>query len=352
MILLVVLFAQMMPLQKLAFEKGLTVRVAPHSGRITLSDGKRKVVLALGSEMALFDGKVIRLSQAARRDIEGIVVPKEVALFFKQVGHHKKRRRRKRKFVIVLDAGHGGRFTGAVANGLAEKDINLDVVLRVWRLLKNEEDMKLILTRRTDMELDMNWSRDLDARVDVANRADADLFVSVHFNATAKHRTDVSGIEVYVAREEEDVTRRVSRALREAGGTLTRLGELADSPASDTAWILHRILLEEKFRRSLEAARCFVQALRKNNEDFVRGIFARGYRVVKWTRCPAVLLELGYITHPATAQRLKNSRYRQKLAELVAEGIKEYIKRLRAEEEPQKPQHRHSPSPSTKEEGR
>jgi len=299
--------------------------------------------------MALFDGKVIRLSKVVRRDAEGIVVPKEVASFFGRGVLHKRKRRWKRRFVVVLDAGHGGRFTGAMANGLVEKDINLDVVLRVWRLLKDEKDVKLILTRRTDMELDSNWSRDLDARVDVANRADADLFVSVHFNAAARHRTDVSGIEAYVAREEEDVTGRVSRALREAGGTLTRLGELADSPTSNTAWILHRILLEEKFRQSLEAARCFVQALRKNNEDFVRGIFARGYRVVKWTRCPAVLLELGYMTHPATARRLGTAGYRQKLAELVAEGIKEYIRRHRAEGEQQKPQHIHSPSPSTKE---
>jgi len=346
----VVVFAQMMPLQKLAFEKGLTVRVEPHSGRITLSDGRHKAVLALGSSMALFDGKVVRLSGAVRRDAEGIVVPKETALLFRRSENQKKTP--KRKFVVVLDAGHGGRFTGAVANALVEKDINLDVVLRVWRLLKDEEDVKLILTRRTDVELDRNWSRDLDARVDVANRANADLFVSVHFNATAGHKTNVSGIEVYVAREEEDVARRLWRALTEAGGSLTRLGELAAAPTSDTAWILHRMLLEEKFRHSLEAARCFVQALRKNDEDSVRGIFARGYRVVKWTRCPAVLLELGYITHPATAQRLKTARYRQKLAELVAEGIKEYIRRRRTEQEQQKSQHTLPSSPSTKGERR
>lgn len=350
MILLVVLFAQTMPLQKLVFEKGLTVRVEPHSGRITLSDGKHKAVLALGSSMALFDGRLIRLSEAVHRNALGIVVPKETASLFRRSENQKKRR--KRKFVVVLDAGHGGRFTGAVANGLVEKDINLDVVLRVRRLLKDDESIKLILTRRTDVELDRNWSRDLDARVDVANRADADLFVSVHFNATAKHRTDVSGIEIYVAREEEDVARRVWRALMEAGGTLTRLGELAAPSTSDTAWILHRILLEEKFRRSLQAARCFVQALRKNDEDFVRGIFARGYRVVKWTRCPAVLLELGYITHPATAQRLKTARYRQKLAELVAEGIRNYVRKLRAEQEQQKSQHTLPSWSSTKEERR
>jgi len=344
----VCVFLQSVPLQKLAFERGLKVRHDPVSGRIVLTDSTREVVLTRGGDIALVDGRVVRLSQPVRYDQEGLLVPKEVEGFFARAAPRKKRK--KRKFVVVLDAGHGGRFRGAVANGVVEKDLNLDVVRRVAELLKKDEAIRVVLTRSRDSELDENWSRDLDARVEVAHRVGADLFVSVHFNATGGRRPDVSGIEVYIAREEEDVERRVGRAMREAASTLKHLGVMSESPRSDTAWILHRMLLERKYRESLKAARCFVKALSQNDKDHVRGIFARGFRVVKWTRCPAVLLELGYITNPETAARLKTVNYRQILANLVACGIRDYIKTLK--EATKKPQHTSPQAPSTKEEKR
>ena len=92
-------------------------------------------------------------------------------------------------FVVVLDAGHGGNDSGKYANGYKESDIALSIVLKIGKILEAEKDIKVIYTRKTDVFID------LTERGAIANRADADLFVSVHCNA---HNSQASGSETWV----------------------------------------------------------------------------------------------------------------------------------------------------------
>ena len=107
------------------------------------------------------------------------------------------------RFVVVIDAGHGGKDTGATRGGYKEKDINLGVVLALGQLIeRNHKDVKVVYTRKSDVFVD------LDKRADIANKAKANLFISVHTNSTAAKSTTVSGADTYIlglARSEENL---------------------------------------------------------------------------------------------------------------------------------------------------
>jgi len=96
------------------------------------------------------------------------------------------------KFVVVLDAGHGGGDSGNVGNGHSEKNIALKVTLEVGKALEKNPDIKVIYTRKTDVFIELH------ERANIANKADADLFVSIHCNA---HSSQASGTETFVLGE-------------------------------------------------------------------------------------------------------------------------------------------------------
>jgi N-acetylmuramoyl-L-alanine amidase len=177
-----------------------------------------------------------------------------------------------RNVTIAIDPGHGGGDPGAVGiGGLQETDIVLDIGLQVTTLLE-DKGVNVILTRRDDREIE------LEPRVAQANRAQADLFVSIHANAISMSRPDVNGIETYYYADQ-------SQAL---------------------ARTIHNSILDATGRpdRRVRTARFYV---------------------LRNTAMPAVLLEVGFVTGAEDAPLLSDSDYRQRVAEAIARGILEYV---------------------------
>lgn len=320
-------------LETLVWRYGLHRSDDAKAGKITLVAENLKLILALDMEMVLINGKSHDLGDYVRRTESGVVVPAEVErLIVSSVRREKREDERVEKRVVrvVIDPGHGGKFAGAVQNGIEEKALNLVVSLKVSRLLR-ERGVKVFLTRSSDRHLSGDWSTDLNRRVDMSNRLNADLFVSIHANSSRNKR--VRGSDVFIARESEDEEERVTKAMREAPTLIERYGELLDDGDGVTRKIVHRLLFEEKYRRSSVLAKCVASALKRNPFDSFNRINDCGFRVVKWTRAPAVLIEMGFISNPETAERFKTESYRVLVAELIADGIMEYVRKVSESED-------------------
>ncbi len=176
--------------------------------------------------------------------------------------------------VIVVDPGHGGPDVGATRNGIYEKDITLEISKYLGGVLQ-QMGYSVIYTRTNDIDLD------LEPRVQIAENARADAFVSVHVNSLDVNASSVSGIETYHAR----------------GSTLGR--ELA-------SYVHSQIIAS-------------TGALDRN----IRGA---GFYVIAKTSMPAILVETGYITNPAESSNLTSPNYQRRMAEAIAKGIDQFLK--------------------------
>jgi N-acetylmuramoyl-L-alanine amidase len=174
---------------------------------------------------------------------------------------------------IAIDPGHGGRDPGAVGiGGLRETDIVLDVSLQLATLLR-EHGAEVVLTRQDEREID------LEPRVLTANRANADLFVSIHANAISMSRPDVNGVETYF------------------------YGSPAGRELSDV--ILQSILEAADMRN--------------------RGVKEARFYVLRRTAMPATLVEVGFVTGAEDAPRLADPEFRTLIAQAIARGILQYV---------------------------
>jgi N-acetylmuramoyl-L-alanine amidase len=227
--------------------------------------------------------------------------------------------------VIVLDAGHGGHDTGAVGpSGLTEKDLVLDVTRRVARLVEDQLKIKVILTREDDTFVTL---RD---RTTLANRARADLFVSIHANA---HRNAVSGVETYfLSSEATDNEARQVAALENAVIELEAPTPRARPDfVKAILWDLAQSEFQIESSRLAEVVQdSMTQTLRQPN----RGVKQAGFFVLGGAAMPAVLIEIGFVTNPQEERRLRDSRYREEIARAIFAGLSEYKRhwdqRLRA----------------------
>jgi N-acetylmuramoyl-L-alanine amidase len=180
---------------------------------------------------------------------------------------------------IVVDAGHGGHDSGALGNGLCEKDLTLDTALRLERLLR-ARGYPVVLTRSDDRFLS------LYERSEVANELPNALFVSIHFNDNTTASGD--GIETFYA-------------------------------AQKAAWIPAALGGEEC--GCCAFAQCVQTAVVAGLGATDRGARPRQLAVVRYARCPAVLVEGGFINNPWEARKVGQPEYREKLAASIAEGI-------------------------------
>jgi N-acetylmuramoyl-L-alanine amidase len=216
---------------------------------------------------------------------------------------------------IVLDAGHGGQDTGAVGpSGLTEKELVLDVTRRVAKLVEEQLKIKVLLTRDDDNLVTL---RD---RTTLANRARADLFVSIHANA---HRNVVSGVETYFLSSEA-----TDNAARQVAALENSVIELeAPSPRGRTdfvkaiLWDLAQSEFQTESSRLAEIVQdSMTQSLRIPN----RGVKQAGFYVLGGAAMPAVLIEIGFVTHPQEERRLRETRYRDEIARAIFAGLVEY----------------------------
>ena len=214
------------------------------------------------------------------------------------------------RFRIVLDPGHGGWDLGTVGRqGLLEKDLVLDVTERLGRLLRERLRAEVIFTRTSDAYLP------LDQRAEVANQAQADLFVSVHANysdsATAR------GVETYYTNFFSSPGAREIEA-RENGSAPK------PAPVSLSAGELHE-KIEESRHLAASIQRSLYATLGASNSGIRdRGVKDSAFVVLTGTTMPAVLTEISFVSSPADEDNLKSEAYRQRIAEALYKGIARY----------------------------
>jgi N-acetylmuramoyl-L-alanine amidase len=181
------------------------------------------------------------------------------------------------KFLVVLDPGHGGNDPGAIGiGGIRETDVVLEVSKTVKKLL-SEKGVKAILTRKSEVDLD------LPPRVSFANNTYADIFVSIHANASRGKRRDINGLETFYYR----------------------------------GW-----------RGRLLAKRIQKHILRVSPGSPDRGVKQSNFHVIKKTNMPAVLVEIGFLTGRLDARRLEKTAHRKRIAYAIAKGILEYLSKV------------------------
>lgn len=221
--------------------------------------------------------------------------------------------------VIVIDPGHGGVQGGAVgAAGQLEKNVALELAQRLKAALERELSATVHLTRDRDAHVM------LGERVELANRHKPDLFISVHLNSmpTTKQRASTSGVETYFlsASATGDAARSV--AARENAEVQVH----SRGAAGDTlAFILADLQRSETLHDSSRLAYAVHEALISQTGAVDRRVQQAPFFVLMGLEAPAILVELGFISHPEEGKRLTQAAYQEKLAQAMAAGVKRYL---------------------------
>ncbi len=221
---------------------------------------------------------------------------------------------------IVIDPGHGGRDPGARREGLNEADLVLDIALRLQqRLATALPDLEVILTRRDDAYLS------LEERTALANRVGADLFLSIHANASANHKA--RGVETYFLNLTTDPDGEAVAARENSTGdaTMRHLETLVEAIATNSK-------VEESRDFAQDVQEALVQRLRPIDPDLPDlGVKQAPFVVLIGARMPSVLSEVAFLTNTQDAELLSSEEYRDHIADALLEGIVRYQQSLGAQ---------------------
>lgn len=210
---------------------------------------------------------------------------------------------------IVLDPGHGGKDPGASYHGIMEKDINLDIALRVKKLLNNYDSaLKVLLTRETDVFVP------LEERTAFANKNRSDIFVSIHQNASRNQ--DARGIETYVLNVTKDKAALAVAAFE---------NQATEKSLSDLQGILKDIMLNSKLEESLMLANFVQNGLVSKTNDKSLGVKQAPFYVLVGAKMPSILIECGFISNSETAYLYTTEGYKDKMADGIFKGLLKYI---------------------------
>ena len=228
-----------------------------------------------------------------------------------------------KKFIVVLDAGHGGNDPGNIGNGYREKTIALKVVKEIRNELQKINDIKVILTRDKDVLINL-WKRG-----EIANKAKADLFVSIHCDS---HSSNAYGAGTFVLglhanKRNFDVAKRENAVISLEDNYRERYKGF--DPNSEESVLGLTLLQEENLDKSFLLAadiqQNFSQALKRKN----RGVKQAGFVVLHQTYMPSVLIELGFLTNKNEGKFLNSKSGQQKMAKEIARSIKKYYNQLK-----------------------
>lgn len=227
----------------------------------------------------------------------------------------------KRPFVLVIDAGHGGKDAGAVGQLTKEKDINLNVALALGRLVeKNCPDVKVIYTRKTDVFVT------LQGRAEIANRNKANLFISVHTNSSPVGKAAPMGAETYTlgmhrAADNLEVAKRENSVITQENNYKQTYHNF--DPRKSESYIIFEFLQDRNMQQSVDLARAiqrnYTSSGRKN-----KGVHQAGFLVLRATSMPSVLTELGFISNAEEEKFLHSQEGVATLARAIFEGFKAY----------------------------
>ena len=206
-------------------------------------------------------------------------------------------------FVVVIDAGHGGHDPGAIGKISKEKNINLNVALKVGNLIKNNcDDVKVIYTRSKDVFIP------LDRRAEIANNAKADLFISIHTNALANNRTakGASTWTLGLAKSDAnlEVAKRENSVILYESDYQTRYAGF--NPNSAESYIIFEFMQDKYMEQSVHLASLMQKQFRHTCKRLDRGVHQAGFLVLKASAMPSILIELGFISTPEEERYLNS----------------------------------------------
>jgi len=282
-------------------------------------DGKR-INLRPGSTLILVDDRPMRLKEPVDIYQGAVVVPRQfkeqiIDVLFKPSALARKYGAAKIKLSkIVIDAGHGGNDPGAIGrSGLREKDVNLDIAKRLSKLLR-QEGVETVMTRSGDKFIP------LPNRVSIANGSGADLFVSIHSNASRSR--SLNGFEVYYVAPSVSDSKRASSAWR--GENLNLKGAEFASSSADLKMIVWDMVYTNSRAESIKLSNALCKVIDKDIGVKILGVKAARFQVLKGIKIPGVLIETSFISNSGEEKLLKSNIYRQKMAEGILEGLRNY----------------------------
>lgn len=218
--------------------------------------------------------------------------------------------------VIVLDPGHGGIDPGAVGkNGLYEKDANFDITKILKKIIEDSLKIKVLLTRDKDKYLS------LKGRTNFANRNAADIFISIHCNASPKNRK-ACGFETYFLSEARTTEERAVAAMENASLMFDEETNLT----GDINFILYDLAQGVFLEESNHLAEAIQSAAEKLLNIPARGVNQAGFYVLRGAFMPSVLVETAFISNPEEEKLLRKKEFKEKIAYAIFVGLKDFIK--------------------------
>lgn len=226
--------------------------------------------------------------------------------------------------LIVIDAGHGGHDTGAIAGGKKEKTLVLQISKRLEKALK-KRGYKVYMTRKSDRFLK------LPERTRIADKRDAKIFVSIHANSVPKRRRNqVHGVETFFLQNTRDeksqrIAARENRAVLKGAGSRLSKKVIIDS-------VLNGPKIVQSNKLAIDVQRRIITNLRSRYK-WVKdgGVRHAPFWVLVGASRPSILIEVGYISHPRERKRLFSPRYQELIAKGIAEGIDTYLNNRKKE---------------------
>lgn len=226
-----------------------------------------------------------------------------------------------KRFTLVIDPGHGGNDAGALGAISKEKNINLAVALRFGKYVEqNLPEVRVIYTRKTDVFIP------LSERANIANRANADLFISVHTNALPAGKV-ARGFETYTlgmhrAKDNLDVAMRENSVISMEKDYQQRYQGF--DPRSSESYIIFEFIQGKNMERSVELARMILRGVCDGANRPDKGVHQAGFLVLRETSMPGCLIELGFITTPDEERLLNNDSRVDDIARGIYEAFAKY----------------------------
>jgi len=274
-------------------------------------DGKYKAKPQLKPKGAIIKAKLMSYTTYTRLELDvenvnSVLERKNEVVFYHKISKQVK--------LIVIDPGHGGIDPGAVGKkGLYEKDVNLALAKMLRNLIKDSLGIKVLLTREKDVYLS------LKARTNIANLNGADIFVSIHCNASAKGSRE-RGFETYFLSEARTDEARAVEARENASLKFDGM-----EPSDDITFIFYD-LAQSAF---LEESNRFAEFIQTSAEKFLeipaRGVNQAGFYVLRGAFMPAVLIESAFISNREEERLLRKKSFKRKLAYCMFQGMKNFI---------------------------
>jgi N-acetylmuramoyl-L-alanine amidase len=309
-----------LPLFSLCKLRGLDWDFDTLARRITLNKDAHRINLMVGEKLVLVNGLPQYLEHPVDIYQGEVMVPDKfkaeiLDVLFKRSSDRPKGQAAVYKIKkVVIDAGHGGNDPGAIGKtGLREKDVTLDIAMKLSQLF-SESGIEVVMTRSHDTFIS------LEQRAQIANRSGADIFLSIHANANRVRW--LNGFEVYYISPYIDDDQRAMQSAQHRDLNLDRASFAYSSlNLKATLWDM---LYTYNRAESINLAYSLCQAARSSLNVKILGVKEASFSVLKGTQMPAVLVEVGFLSNADEECLLRNSYYRQQIADAIYQGTRDY----------------------------